>query len=72
VPSADISPREPELPAELQRIELSALEHDHAVAEFELAGAALADQRAGGVSLQSVRLTNVALSGSRLEALSAE
>lgn len=62
-------PHPPELPYQLERAELGALAHDVAYEEIEVADAAVPDQHAGGVTLQTVRLTKVDLSGSRLEHL---
>jgi uncharacterized protein YjbI with pentapeptide repeats len=64
-----LPPTRPELPEQLEQIELSALEHDERLAELELTGGLLVDQRARGVTFQAVRLTGTDLSGSQLEHL---
>ncbi len=53
----------------LERGELAALTHDASLAEIELGGVVLADGHAKGVMLNTIRLTNCDLSGSRLEYL---
>jgi uncharacterized protein YjbI with pentapeptide repeats len=63
------SPGPPELPAQLDRSEIAALEHDAEFADVELAGSSLADQHANGVTFQTVKLAHVDLSGSRFEHL---
>ena len=63
------APGEPELPAELERLALTALGHDASFGEIEAAGASLPDQNARGVTFQVARLSEVDLSGSRLEHL---
>jgi uncharacterized protein YjbI with pentapeptide repeats len=68
VPAAE--PRHPELADELAHVEIATLGHDAAIGEVELSQAQLPDQRANGVSFDSVRLAGVDLSGSRLEHLS--
>ncbi len=65
----DALPRSPELPPELERREVAALDHDASLAEVELVGAPLADQRSSGVTFEIVKLAGVELSGSRLEHL---
>ncbi len=62
-------PGEPELPAQLEPVELVALDHDANVTEIELTGASLVDQHAKGVTLETAKLVHVDLSGSRLEHL---
>src|SRR5580700_4859762 len=48
-----VAPTRPELPEQLEQIELTALEHDLHLAELELTGGpSLADQRARGVTFQ--------------------
>lgn len=62
-------PRRPELPDGLQHATLEELSHDATLTEIELEDAALADQNARGVTVQTARLTRVDLGGSRLEHL---
>jgi uncharacterized protein YjbI with pentapeptide repeats len=64
-------PRRPELPAQLEAAAITTLAHDCGHLEVALADGDLADQDARGVSLESVRLTRVDLSGSRLDRLTA-
>jgi uncharacterized protein YjbI with pentapeptide repeats len=66
----DASPRQPELPPELERIEIDALSHDATFTDIEVVQASLVDQHANGVTLGTVGLSSVDLSGSRLEHLS--
>jgi uncharacterized protein YjbI with pentapeptide repeats len=63
------TPGEPQLPPELERRELTLLGHDESFAEIEAAGFSLIDQNAKGVTFQVARLTDIDLSGSRLEHL---
>ncbi len=65
------SPRRPELPTPLEAAAIAALAHDSGHLEVALTDADLPDQDARGVSLESVRLTRVDLSGSRLDRLTA-
>ena len=69
MPSIASSPGPPELPRQLDRSEIAALDHDARVADVELAGGSLVDQHANGVAFQTVKLAHVDLSGSRLEHL---
>jgi uncharacterized protein YjbI with pentapeptide repeats len=62
-------PLQPDLPAQLEPAGSCALAHDAAYAEVELVDIALTDQRARGVSVASARLTDVDLSGSRVDHL---
>ena len=62
-------PQPPQLPADLERREIRALEHDATYAEVDLANLALTDQHANGVTFQTAKLTGVELAGSRLEHL---
>jgi uncharacterized protein YjbI with pentapeptide repeats len=64
---ASVPPTRPELPSQLQRVELTKLDHDLWLAELELADASLVDQLARGVTFESAKLTGSDLSGSRLE-----
>src|ERR1039457_5922886 len=66
---AAASPREPQLPPQLDPGELDGLRHDANVSESELAGVSLVDQSVSGVTFGTVRLADVDLSGSRLEHL---
>jgi uncharacterized protein YjbI with pentapeptide repeats len=63
------SPSPPRLPPLLERARLAGLAHDQVIGEAELAGDALPDQHARGVSFDTVLLTAVDLSGSALEHL---
>ena len=62
-------PHRPELPADLQHATLEELSHDATLTEIELEDAALADQNARGVTVQTAKLARVDLGGSRLEHL---
>jgi uncharacterized protein YjbI with pentapeptide repeats len=64
-------PQRPDLPRQLEPWRFSALAHDDALAETQLTNFALPDQHAKGVTLNIVKLTNVDLSGSRLDDLRA-
>jgi uncharacterized protein YjbI with pentapeptide repeats len=63
------SPRPPDLPAQLDAVEVKALSHDGAFTEVEVAGGWLVDQHANGVVFETVKLASVDLSGSRLDHL---
>lgn len=69
MPPGAKEPRPPELPSQLEQVPLGVLAQDARYEEIELANAAIPDQHAGGVSFQTARLTNVDVSGSRLESL---
>lgn len=62
-----VAPTKPELPEHLEQIELTVLQHDVRLADLELVGGSLADQRARGLTFQTMRLTGTDLSGSQLE-----
>ncbi len=64
---AALSPQPPELPpGGLERAAVTALVHDGAYGEIELIEVDLSDQHANGVRLDSAKLVNVELAGSRL------
>jgi uncharacterized protein YjbI with pentapeptide repeats len=66
----DASPRQPELPPELERAQIDVLDHDATFAEIEVVQTPLTDQHANGVTFGTAKLSSVDLSGSRLEHLS--
>lgn len=55
--------------SKLERADITALAHDAAYVDIDLADAALPDQHARGVGFETVKLTKVDLSGSRLDHL---
>ena len=63
------TPQPPRLPTGLGRLEIDALAHDEVYTEAELSDLALSDQDSNGVEMREVKLTNVALTGSRLDQL---
>ncbi|MGI8802166.1 MAG: pentapeptide repeat-containing protein [Solirubrobacteraceae bacterium] len=65
------APQRPDLPRELAAGEIGSLAHDVGLLELELTEAALPDQRARGVRLETARLVRVDPSGSHLDELSA-
>ena len=56
MPAGDTQPRAPELADELAPGQLSQLLHDASVSELELSHDELTEQRANGVSMDSVEL----------------
>ena len=64
-----VRPRPPRLPSELEQAQGGALGHDATFSDVGLSDVAWADQLAGGVRLEAVRLVNGDLSGAQLEKL---
>lgn len=57
------TPAPPRVPGQLERAEIEALAHDDVYTDAELVELDLSEQRASGVELQEVRLTNVTVTG---------
>ncbi|MGZ4173419.1 MAG: pentapeptide repeat-containing protein [Solirubrobacteraceae bacterium] len=66
---AAFAPIPPELPAELEPLEVGVLFHDSSHADGELSGAELGNRSARGVSFRRARLDHCALSGAGLDGL---
>jgi len=64
-----VLPQPPRLPSQLEEAPNGALEHDATLSDASLSHVAWADQHAGGVRLEAVRLVSGDLSGARLEKL---
>lgn len=63
------TPQPPRLSERLERTDAEALSHDDVYTEAELRDLDLSDQEANGVELREVVLSNVTLTGSRLDQL---
>jgi uncharacterized protein YjbI with pentapeptide repeats len=63
------TPAPPRVPGQLERAEIEALAHDDVFTEAELVELDLSEQRASGVELREVRLTNVTVTGAELDML---
>ncbi len=69
VSTNSVLPQQPRLPSQLEEAPNGFLEHDATLSDASLSNVAWADQRAGGVRLEAVRLVHGDLSGARLEKL---
>ncbi|HXW82216.1 MAG TPA: pentapeptide repeat-containing protein [Acidimicrobiales bacterium] len=67
-PGAD-PPLPARLPEQLERATVRALAHEAACSEFELVCLSITEQHAGGVKVDNTRLSDIDVSGSRLESL---
>ena len=66
---SDVAPKPPRLPSELDEEEVGVLAHDAAYSDIALSEVVGSDQHADGVHFNTVRLTDVNLSASRLDRL---